>query len=207
MLRDHRASLLAWSLIGLALLSAAPIQGQSPPAVRGDVDAVLEIVVFSDFECPYCARATPVIDSLFARHGGDVRFEYRHYPLPMNVHARRAAEAAVEARRQDAFWQYHDFLFAHQDRLTDADLVGYADSLGLDAKAFAEALRENTHEEAVQVDVSLGLTLAVTGTPTFFVNGYRVVGVPPLWVFEEALEAFRGGRAEQRPLEPPGPPR
>lgn len=182
-------------------------QSNSPlPAVRGDADALLEIVEFSDFECPYCAGAKPVLDSLLARHGGDVRLEYRHYPLPMHAHARRAAEAAVEARRQDAFWEYHDLLFANQDRLTDADLVEYADSLGLDAEAFAEALRERTHEGAVQLDMSLGLALAVTGTPTFFVNGYRVVGVPPLWVFEEALEAFREGHAAKRSLEPPGPP-
>lgn len=168
--------------------------------VRGNVDAALEIVVFSDFECPYCALAVPVLDSLFARHGDDVRFVYRHYPLPMHEHARRAAEAAVEAGRQDAFWRYHDLLFAHQGRLTDTDLVGYADSLGLDSEAFAEALAEGAHAEIVEADITFGRSLAVTGTPTFFLGGYRVVGVPPLWVFEEALEAFRKERVEPRPL-------
>ncbi|HUP01002.1 MAG TPA: DsbA family protein, partial [Gemmatimonadota bacterium] len=173
------------------------------PAARGAPDAALVIVEFSDFQCPYCAGARPVLDSLFARHGDHVRLEYRHYPLSMHEHAARAAQAAVEAQRQGAFWPYHDLLFAHQNRLTDADLVGYADSLGLDTAAFAAALAEGRHEAAVQSDVSFGRALGITGTPTFFVNGYRLVGVPPLWVFEVALEAFLVGRVEPRPLARP----
>ena len=118
----------------------------------------------------------------------------------------RAARAAVEAERQGAFWAYHDILFRNPDRLTDADLVGYADSLGLDAGAFADALAEGRHAGRVEADRVFGTSLAVTGTPTFFVNGYRLVGTPPIWVFGLALEAFREGRVESRPLEPPRPP-
>jgi protein-disulfide isomerase len=180
--------------------------GDPAPAVRGPAGAALEILEFSDFECPYCAGAKPVVDSLIARQGENVRIVYRHYPLPKHPHAESAAIAAVEAARQGAFWPYHDLLFTHQDRLSDADLVGYADSLGLDAEAFATALRERTHAGAVAADVELGQALAVHGTPTFFVNGYRLVGVPPLWVFEEALKAFREGRAARRPLAPPPTP-
>ena len=202
-----RRTLLVIVVLGLLGLAATvPLRGQdspSAPAVRGASDAALVIVEFSDFQCPYCAGATAVLDSLFARHGDRVRLEYRHFPLPMHEHAARAAQASVEAARQGAFWRYHDLLFARQERLTDADLVGYADSLGMDAAAFARALEAGTHEGAVQQDVSLGVALAVTGTPTFFVNGYRLVGVPPLWVFEEALEAFEEGLVEPRPLEPP----
>lgn len=206
---------MRWLLAPLAtLLLALPAAAQEPalppgapnPPARGSAGAVLEIVEFSDFECPYCAGARPVIDSLIDRHGDEVRLLYRHYPLPMHPHAQSAAIAGVEANRQGAFWPFHDLLFAHQDRLADTDLVGYADSLGLDSAAFARALGERAHEDEVAADVEQGRALAVTGTPTFFVNGYRLVGVPPVWVFEEALKAFREGRATRKPLAPVLPP-
>jgi len=195
-------SILVAVLSLATLANPAWSQSSSPPAVRGNVGAVLEIVEFSDFQCPFCGRAKPVIDSLFAHYGDQVRLEYRHYPLPDHAYAGRAAQAAVEAQEQGAFWRYHDLLFAHQDRLTDVDLIGYADSLKLDADRFASALSNSKHIEVVERDIALGLSLAVTGTPTFFVNGYRLVGVPPLWVFETALEVFRTGRVEKRTLEP-----
>lgn len=200
---------LRWAVPVAGLLVAAPAAAQEAPAtppVKGaGVDAILEVVEFSDFECPYCGGALVVLDSLMADHGDEVRLVYRHFPLEsMHPHAEHAAQAAVEAHRQGAFWAYHDLLFRHQDRLTDVDLLGYADSLGLDVEAFARALEDGTHAGAVDADQSLGRALAVTGTPTFFVNGYRVVGVPPIWVFEQAIRAFRQGTAERRPLEPPG---
>lgn len=193
-----------WAPMLALVILAHPARPQSspPPAVRGNIDAVLEIVEFSDFQCPFCGRAKPVIDSLFARYGDQVRLEYRHYPLPVHAYARRAAQAAVEAQGQGAFWRYHDLLFAHQDRLTDVDLIGYADSLELDTERFASALSTGRYAEIVERDIALGLSLAVTGTPTFFVNGYRLVGVPPLWVFETALEMFRAGQIAKRTLEP-----
>lgn len=205
------ASLLALFTGGAARAQTpgeTPASPESPPFRGAEPDrAVVEIVEFSDFECPYCAMAAPVVDSLAERFGDRLRIVYRHYPLPMHAHAERAAQAAVEARRQGAFWEYHDVLFRNQDRLTDADLVGYADSVGLDAGAFRRALREGWHEEAVARDRALGRSLAVTGTPTFFVNGYRLVGAPPVRVIEEAIRAFELGRVEPRPLEPVGPPR
>lgn len=195
------------AVLALATLAnPAWSQSSSPPAVRGNVDAVIEIVEFSDFQCPFCGRAKPVIDSLFAQYGDQVRLEYRHYPLPDHAYAGRAAQAAVEAQEQGAFWRYHDLLFAHQDRLTDVDLIGYADSLKLDTDRFASALSNGKHIQVVERDIALGLSLAVTGTPTFFVNGYRLVGVPPLWVFETALHVFGTGRLEKRALEPVGKP-
>jgi protein-disulfide isomerase len=200
-------ALLACAAAGLAGTRTAAAQrdlpsGSPTPAARGPAGAILEIVEFSDFECPFCAGAKPVMDSLLARHPADVRLVYRHYPLPMHSHAESAAIAAVEAARQGAFWPYHDLLFTHQDRLTDADLIRYADSLDLDAEGFARALRERSHAGAVAADVEMGRALAVHGTPTFFVNGYRLVGVPPMWVFEEVLRAFREGRATPKPLAP-----
>lgn len=207
----RRASGLVWFLvagIGAVASAQSPASLEDPPARGAAADqTVIEVVEFSDFECPYCAMAVPVADSLVALHGEKVRLVYRHYPLPMHPHAERAAQAAVEAQRQGAFWAYHDLLFRHQDRLTDVDLVGYADSLDLDVEAFREALRDGRHADVVARDRALGRQLAVTGTPTFFVNGYRIVGAPPIWVFEEAIRAFEEERVEPRALEPSGPPR
>lgn len=197
--------LLLWVGLGMPGKAAGqPGEAPEPPA-RGEPGAILEIVEFSDFQCPYCAAALPVLDSLFARHPEDVRLVFRHFPLPAHDRAEIAARASVEADRQDAFWAYHDLLFGHQDRLTDADLLGYADSLGLNAEQFAAALAAGAPGERVDQDVALGRSLGVTGTPTFFVNGYRLVGTPPLWVLEEALKAFQAERVEPRPLVSPAP--
>ena len=158
--------------------------------------AILEVVEFSDFQCPYCAQARPVVDSLLAAHPGQVRHVYRHYPLPMHEYAARAAQASIEAQRQGRFWPYHDRLFENQQALSDADLVGHAEWLGLDADSFERALAGNVHQARMHEDMELGRSLGVTGTPTFFLNGFRLQGVPSLWMFEIALEAFRTGLVE-----------
>lgn len=183
------------------MLAPAGVAAQEAPA-RGPEDAVLEIVEFSDLECPYCAQAVPVLDALLAAHPNDVRHVFRHFPLPIHEHAARAAQAAIEAQRQGAFWPYHDHVFRNQAAMTDADLVGYAEALGLDAGAFERALADGSHQARMHADMELGMSLAVTGTPTFFINGFRLQGVPPVWVFEIALEAFRGGLLEARPIRP-----
>lgn len=118
--------------------------------------------------------ALPVTDSLLAAHPDDVRLEYRHFPLPMHQYAARAAQASIEAHRQGAFWPYHDRLFENQSAMTDADLVGYADALGLDAGAFERALADGVHQARMHADMEMGMGLAVTGTPTFFINGVRL---------------------------------
>lgn len=198
--------LLAFLMALILWPAFAPAQTGAPdPPARGPSGAVLEIIEFSDFQCPFCAAAKPAVDSLLAGYPGEVRLVYRHFPLPMHENAESAAIASIEADRQGAFWAYRDLLFAHQERLTDVDLIGYADSLGLDARAFETAIRDRTHADRVAADVEYGEALGVGGTPTFFVNGYRLVGGPPLWVFEEALGAFREGTVTPRPLVPPSP--
>lgn len=143
-----------------------------------------------------------MIDSLLAAHPGEVRHVYRHYPLPMHEHAARAAQASIEAELQDRFWPYHDRLFENQQALSDADLVGHAEGLGLDGESFERALAEGLHQARMHEDVELGRSLGVTGTPTFFLNGFRFQGVPALWMLEIALEAFRSGLLEPQPFPP-----
>ena len=139
-----------------------------------------------------------MVDSLLAAHPGEVRHVYRHYPLPMHEYASRAAQASIEAQRQDRFWPYHDRLFENQQALSDDDLVGHAEWLGLYADSFERALAGNVHQARMHEDMELGRSLGVTGTPTFFLNGFRLQGVPALWMFEIALEAFRTGLVEPR---------
>jgi protein-disulfide isomerase len=206
-LRTSGARQRAAHALALTALLAAPAALAAQPApTRGPDSAVLEIVEFSDFQCPFCAQAVPVIDSLLSAHPDDVRHVYRHFPLPMHEHAARAAQAALEAQRQDAFWTYHDLLFENQGALADPELVGYAERLGLDAEALERALAGGTHQARMHEDMEFGQLLGVTGTPTFFLNGFRLQGVPPIWVFELAIEAFREGLVEPRPLAAgPGP--
>jgi protein-disulfide isomerase len=115
-----------------------------------------------------------VLEELVERAAGKARLVFRHYPLD-SVHplARRAAEAAEAAGAQDAFWEMHDLLFAHQDALGDIHLIGYAAALGLDVERFARELAEGTHSRRVREDFLSGVRSGVNGTPTFFINGRR----------------------------------
>jgi protein-disulfide isomerase len=142
----------------------------------GPDDALVTVVEWSDFECPYCARNAPTIARLRAEYPDDVRVVFRHLPLPGHPHAQLAAEAAVAAAAQGQFWPFHDRLFAAQDRLTRADLEAIAADLGLDLPAFRAALDERRHHAAVADDAAAGATLGVEGTPTMFVNGSPIEG-------------------------------
>ena len=103
---------------------------------RGPANAPVEIVEFSDFQCPYCQRANPTVQQVLTTYGDRVHFVYRHYPLPNHPNARPAAEAAVCAADQGKFWPYHDVLFANAGRLATTDLKHHAAELGLDSAKF-----------------------------------------------------------------------
>jgi Na+/H+ antiporter NhaA len=141
--------------------------------IRGPAEAPVTIVEYGDFECPYCGRAESVLRELLAEHG-DIRYVWRHLPLTdVHPHAQLAAEAAEAAADQGAFWEYHDLLFDHQDRLTARDLLGYARELGLDVDQVQEALRKHSGTAHVSGDVDSADLSGVSGTPTFFINGRR----------------------------------
>jgi NhaA family Na+:H+ antiporter len=154
-----------------------------PPAdperdhVRGPVGAPLELVEFGDVECPFCGRATGVLTELRRRFGDDLRYVFRHLPLPdVHPHAELAAEAVEAAGAQGAFWAMHDRLFAHQDQLEAGELLDHAAALGLDLGRFARELGDGTWAPRVREDVASAEASGVTGTPTFFVNGVRHEG-------------------------------
>jgi Na+/H+ antiporter NhaA len=141
--------------------------------VRGPSEAPVTVVEYGDFECPYCGQAEPTVRELLAERG-DVRYVWRHLPLP-DVHPRAtvAAQAAEAAGRQGAFWPMHDRLLDHQDLLRPAELDRHAAALGLDVDAFRRDLHATDVVERVAADVDSADRSDVAGTPTFFVNGRR----------------------------------
>jgi NhaA family Na+:H+ antiporter len=142
--------------------------------VRGNPDAPLELVEFADFECPFCGRATGMVEELRERFGDRLRYVVRVLPLTdVHPHAEIAAEAAQAAAAQDRFWDYHDVLFEHQDALEPEDLIGYAQDVGADVDRFVGDLEERRWEWRVREDVESAEASGATGTPTFFVNGRR----------------------------------
>src|SRR5919106_973297 len=182
------AALVGWAIFRLERMlardaDAAPVTALDAPVdperdhIRGPVDAPLTLVEYGDFQCPFCGRATGAVEALRDRFGDDLRYVFRHLPLP-DVHpdAELAAEAAEAAAAQGAFWEMHDRLFAHQDQLEPTDLLGYATELGLDLERFSRELGTGVHAERVRTDASSAQASGADGTPTFFVNGRRQLG-------------------------------
>jgi protein-disulfide isomerase len=156
--------------------------------IRGARDAQLTLVEYGDYECPFCGAAAAAVEQLMQIMGKEVQFAYRHFPLTqIHPHAQVAAEAAEAAGQQDRFWDMHDLLFDHQNRLTPGDLIGYASILRLDLHRFAVDLETHAHAPRVREDFLSGVRSGVNGTPTFFANGVRHNGGYDLGSLVEAL--------------------
>jgi len=164
---------------GVQVFLAAPeppvfeiaIDGQP---TKGGQSAAVTVVEFTDFQCPSCAAAHPVLDRLVAESGGRVRLVVRDFPLAQHENAFKAAEAAEAAREQGKYWEYADLLFRNQSALAVDNLKQYATALGLDRAKFDAALDTGKYAEQVRRDLFDGQKLGVSGTPTIFVNGRRV---------------------------------
>lgn len=156
--------------------------------VRGSDRAPVTIVVFTDFQCPFCAKSEATMHELAAKYGDRVRIAFKNNPLPFHDHARLASRAALAAGEQGKFWEYHDVLFAHQNALGREALLAYARELGLNPTKFREAMDADRTAAAVDADIAEAKRLSVMGTPSFFVNGRRVVGAQPLARFESLID-------------------
>jgi protein-disulfide isomerase len=161
--------------------------GTSPS--RGPADAPIQIVEFSDFQCPFCSRATGTLKKLEDTYPGKIRVVYRDFPL-VSIHpqAAKAAEAAACANDQGKFWAMHDVLFGHQDKLQEADLKKSAADLGLEATAFNECLDSGKHAADWQKNAAEGEKYGVQSTPAFFINGRMVVGAQPYESFAKVVD-------------------
>jgi protein-disulfide isomerase len=169
-----------------AVVEDVPL-GAAP--VRGPESAPVTIVEFADYDCPFCARTEATLKAIAQQYDRQVRIAFKNQPLPMHANARPAARAALAAAEQGKFWEYHDALFKHQGALDPASLEGYAKDLGLDVERFREAMASDRSESSVRADAAEATRLGVEGTPTFFVNGRKIVGAQPLPKFQSAVEA------------------
>ena len=199
---SHRRLLVSTALAGLLLGPVACQASQSPSAaqtpagmtpVRGSATARVVLLVFSDLSCTTCAGLEPALKAIRDEFPNDVQIVFKHNPAPDDPKARMAHEAAVEAGRQGKFWEMHDLLGANPGKLEADHLAGYAKTLGLDAGAFAEALKARRHRGVVERDVLEAKALGATGTLTLFINGRRGNGVPPVPVITNLIKSLLAG--------------
>ena len=171
---------------------------------RGSADAPVTVTVFSDFQCPYCARALPLIDQIESRYPDRVRLVFAHFPLPMHGWARPASIAAQCAARQsdNAFWALHDAYFEQQGSVTEANVMDTAEAVLADASApslnldrwrtCATDAQSAAHQEAsatVDQTMQAGQQMQVRGTPTFFINGELMRGPRTIEAFSQRIDA------------------
>jgi protein-disulfide isomerase len=157
-------------------------------AARGPANAPIELIEFSDFQCPYCFRANPTVKQVLSTYGDRIRFVYRNYPLANHPNARPAAEAAQCAAEQGQFWAYHDRLFADQSKLSDGDLKQSAADLGMDAGKFNACFDSHKYQARVEEDIKAGNEAGVNGTPAFFINGRLLSGAQPFDEFKRVID-------------------
>ncbi|HXI57428.1 MAG TPA: thioredoxin domain-containing protein [Polyangia bacterium] len=161
-----------------------PLEG---PA-RGPASAKVNIVAFSDFQCPFCSRVVPTIDKLMKDYPTQVRFYFRHNPLEFHQDAPLASQAALAAEAQGKFWEMHDKLFANQQNIKRPDLEKYAKELGLDMGKFKSALDNGTYKGRIDTDMALARQIGVQGTPNFYLNGRNIQGAQPYEEFKKVVD-------------------
>lgn len=159
----------------------------------GPADAKVTVVEFSDFECPYCSRAANVMTGLKEKYGDKVRFVFRQFPLSFHKNAQGAAEASMAANAQGKFWEFHDLMFKNQKALSTAELEGYAKTVGLDMAKFKADMESHKYADQVKSDVELGGKVAVSGTPTLFINGERAANPTDLAAVSKVVDKALGG--------------
>ena len=154
----------------------------------GPPGAPVTIVEFSDFQCPYCARARTTLKQVMERYPERVRWVARDFPLPMHPMAEPMAQAAQCATEQGAYWRYADAVFDRYRSLDAEALTPLAAELGLEPGAFRACLQSGRYADEVQRDMADGQAAGVTGTPSFFINGIMLSGAQPLERFVEVIE-------------------
>jgi Na+:H+ antiporter, NhaA family len=170
----------------------------SPPLegidhLRGERGAELELVMFGDFQCPFCLGAQSILKRVRDRLGDRLVFAFRHLPIPeKHPLAPMAAQASESAADQGGFWEYHDALFAAQPRLSRGTMLDVARDLGLDAERMAAEIDSGAHGARIERDLASAAASGATGTPTFFANGERHFGA---YDASSLIDALKGRTA------------
>lgn len=162
--------------------------GKAP--VLGPETAKVTIVEFSDFQCPYCSKASETVHEIKKKYGNKVRVAFKQYPLPFHKDAKKAAIAALCANEQstDKFWKLHDVMFGDQTKLSVDELKKSAEKIGLKTEEFNNCLDSDKFAAQIEADIKQGQDLGVKSTPTFFVNGMLVSGAQPVEVFSDIID-------------------
>lgn len=156
--------------------------------IRGNPEAKVTIVEFSDFQCPYCGKVEPTLKKILETYKDQVKLIYKNYPLPFHENADPAALAALCAKEQGKFWEYHDLLFENQESLKVTDLKKYAVDLGLKTEDFDSCFDSKKYKNQVQADFAEGNRVGVRGTPAFFINGRLLSGAQPFENFKAIID-------------------
>lgn len=174
---------------------SVPVPPADAPS-RGPTNAPVTIQIFSDFQCPFCAMAAPLVHQVESEFGASVRIVWRNLPLEMHPYAALAAETALEVyaeRGGAAFWHFHDATFAAQRNGLDEKVIqSLAEAEGVDKARYKAALAAHTHAPRIEADLRAADQAGINGTPAFFVNDYKAIGAIP---YEEmrliVLQALR----------------
>lgn len=198
---------------GLSALRAAAPPAPAPPAAarptrpdpkrhyavstkgspsKGNPEAQIALVEFSDFQCPFCGRVTPTLNQIEREYGDRVRIVFKHLPLRMHSKAPAAHAAAEAAHRQGKFWEMHDLIFANQREMSELKYVEYAEQIGLDVERFKRDVAATDVKAKVDADAAEAQQLGVTGTPGFFVNGRFLSGAQPFTSFKTLIDEELG---------------
>jgi len=143
-------------------------------AIKGPTDAPVTIMLFDDFQCPYCARLVPILEKVMEAYPTQVRVVFKHFPLNMHKFARQAAIASIAARNQGKFWPLHDLLFANYNQLNDDKIRQLAESVGLDMERFDKDIANPALQQEIAADLQLGTDSGVRGTPAVYINGVQL---------------------------------
>ncbi len=154
----------------------------------GAESAEVEVVVYSDFQCPFCSRAAPTTHQIAEAYPDKVKVTFRNFPLSFHANAQKAAEAGECANLQGKFWEMHDIMFANQNNLQADSLKSYAQQIGLDTAEFNECLDSGSMKAEVERDFQDGTKAGVQGTPAFIIEGELISGAQPLEKFKEVID-------------------
>ncbi len=176
-------------------LNENPRQGPE----KGPSEAAITVIIFTDFECPFCSKAHQKIMDLHSRYPQDVRVIFRHFPLKMHKNAHVAAYAAACAHLQGKFWPYADLLFKNQRKLGRTKLFDYAKQVGLDMEMFKQNMESGGGKKIVAADNAEGLELGLHSTPSLFFNGHFVKGVPKPKYIQLILDQYLPKLKKQEP--------
>jgi protein-disulfide isomerase len=156
--------------------------------VRGNPNASITVVEFSDFQCPFCSRVTPTLDQVAKEYPDDVKIIFKHLPLSIHSKAPKAHAASEAANAQGKFWEMHDLIFANQRDLSEERYIEYAGTIGLDVDRFEIDMASPEIKKRVDADSAEAARLGITGTPGFLINGRYFAGAKPFSEFKRRIE-------------------